>query len=266
MNRKLIVVGTLPGGPGKTTVATFLAEMHRTAGRNFAILDADDKNRTPAGESALAHALPHHSVLWLGTGPSVAEMEANSDVGNGHWDKVRSVLEHQDVILDLGANTVQRFAEYALRMRAAQRWAEDGISVEFWVPFTNDRITLESGVMSLNQGGKAFGGNALRAVRNLRDGDFSGWDGTPQGAALAALENAGIAFVDLPRAPIPPDGLKAMKKGPWSAFQVRAMGRRDAASKLGLPGPIAERTVYGCEDWIEAVSKSWGDLVSGGNG
>jgi len=238
--------------------------MYRAAGTTFTILDADDKNRTAAGESALAHALPGHSVVWLGTGPSLAELENDPDRGSAHWDKVRAVLDHQDVILDLGANTVQRLIEYAVRMRAARRWAEDGITIEFWVPMNCDKINIESGVKALQSAGKAFGGAALRAVRNLRDGGFDGWAGTPQGAALAALEKT-VAFVDLPKAPIPPDGLKAMKKGPWSAHQIRDMGRVETASALGLSGPVAERVVYGCEDWIDAVAAAWAGLVPEGN-
>ncbi len=259
--RKLIIVGQEAGGVGKSTAVLFLAEMWRESGRSFAILDADDKNRTTSGASALSHALPHHVVTWLGTGPTLAEMETDPDRGHAHWDKVRAVLDHHDVLLDLGANTVQRLLEYAVRMRAAKRWAEDGITVEVWVPMNADKINIESGVKALTAAGKAFGGAALRAVRNLRDGGFAGWNGSAQGAALDALEKAGVVFVDLPKAPIPPAGLEAMKRGPWSAFQVCDMGWRDTAQALGLPGPVAERTVYGCEDWIDAVRASFGPVA-----
>jgi len=262
--RECIIVGQEAGCVGKTTTVAFLAEFYRESGRLFTVLDADDKNLTTAGGSALAHALPHHTVTWLGTGPSMAEMEANADKGNAHWDKVRAVLDHHDVLLDLGANTVQRLLEYATRMRVARRWAEDGIQIEFWVPVNSDKINIESGVKALRSAGKALGAAGLRAVRNARDGEFGSWMGTPQGLALTALQTAGVAVVDLPKAPIPPDGLKAMKRGPWSPFQIRDMGRIETAAKLGLPAPVAERTVYGCEDWIESVTEAWSGLIPPG--
>ncbi|MBF0562184.1 MAG: hypothetical protein HQL37_09220 [Alphaproteobacteria bacterium] len=263
--KKIIIVGQEAGGVGKSLLVTFLAEMHRANGQDFIILDADDKNRTAAGGSALAHALPHHQVVWLGTGPRMAELEANPDAGKAHWDKVREVLNNSSVILDLGANTVQKLLEYAVSMRVAKRWSEDGISVEFLVPLTNDKINIESGLKALNAAGKAFGGPALRAVRNLRDGPFSGWAGTPLGAALDGLHTAGVVVADLPKAPIPAAGLEAMKRGPWSPFQVVGMGLAGVAGQLALPDLVAERTLYGCEDWVTAVRESLGDLVPRGN-
>lgn len=263
--RKLIIVGQEAGGVGKTVTAMHLAEIYRQAGQDLIVLDADDKNLTKGG-SALAHALPHHTVTWLGTGPSLAEMEADSDAGAAHWDKVRAVLDHRSVLLDLGANVVQRLLEYAVRMRAARRWAEDGIEVEFWVPMLSEKVSIEAGVKALSAAGKAFGAAAIRGVHNLRDGDFSGWKGTPQGDVLAALEKVGVVMVDLPKAPIPPEGLKAMKRGVWSPTQVVEMGWAEAASALGLDKRVAERTFYGCEDWIEAVRESWAEVVPEGNG
>lgn len=264
--RKLIIVGQEAGGVGKSTVVTFLAEYYLRAEAPLLVLDADDKNRTADGSSALAHMLPSHTVTWLGAGPSLAAIEDNPDCGNAHWDKVRAALDHGDVILDLGANTIQRLIEYAVRMRAAKRWAEDGIAVEVWVPTTADKINAESALKAVTGAGKAFGAAALRVVSNRRDGDFDLLADTPQGEALAKLARAGVVFVDLPKAPVPPDGLKAMKAGSWSPFQVVAMGRKAAADHLGLPGPVAERTVYGCEDWIEAVRESWVEVVPEGNG
>jgi hypothetical protein len=258
--RKLIIVGVESGGVGKTTTVTFLAEIYRQAGVDFAILDADDKNRTAGGGSALSHALPHHDVVWLGAGPSLSEVEDNPDVVNMHWDKVREVLSHRNVILDLGANTVQRLIEYAVRMRAARRWAEDGISVECWVPMTSERTNLECAVKTLSEAGKAFGPAALRGVRNLRDGGFGAWDGTPQGDALKALAKK-VSFVDLARAPIPLHGLEAMRREMVSPHQIVGLTRAEAAERLGLAEPVAERTLYGCEDWIEAVTAAWKGLV-----
>ena len=263
--RKLIIVGQEAGGVGKTVTAMHLAEIYREAGHTLIVLDADDKNRIKTG-SALAHALPHHTVTWLGTGPTLEEMEADPDRGNAHFDKVRTVLDHHSVLLDLGANVVQRLLEYAVRMRAARRWAEDGIEVEFWVPMLSDKISIEAGVKALSAAGKAFGTSAIRGVRNLRDGDFSGWAGTPQGDVLAALEKAGVVMLDLPKAPIPSEGLKAMKRGPWSPGQIVEMGWAATAEALGLDKRVAERTFYGCQDWAESVGKAWGHVVPEGNG
>lgn len=257
MSRKLIIVGQKAGGVGKSTIAIHLAELHRAVGETFVVIDADDKNRTATGGSALSHALPHHNVLWLGCGPSDSAMRANRDAGNAHWDKVRQVLDHEDVILDLGANVIQRFVEYAVGMRAARRWAEDGIDVEVWVPVTNSKVELEEGLSAVKTAGAAFGAAGLRVVRNLRDGAFDAWKGSPQGKALDELEKAGVCVVDFAEAPVPPDGLNAMKKGPWSPFQIAEMGWRATATTLDLPAPVAERTFYGCEDWIDAVKASF---------
>ena len=259
-NRKLIIVGQEAGGVGKTVTALHLADLYAKRGTNLVVLDADDKNRTADG-SALAHSLPGHQVIWLGTGPSIEQMQTDQDAGHAHWDKVRAMLDHESVLLDLGANVFQRLTEYALRMRAARRWAEDGISVEVFVPVVSEKIALEAGLKALGAAGKAFGPAALRCVMNRRDGDFNAWDGTPQGKALAALARSGVRLVDLPKAPIPPEGLLAMRRGPWSAAQVVDMGWRDAAEKLGLPKPVAERTFYGCEDWMAAIESAWSPVL-----
>ncbi|HLN22814.1 MAG TPA: hypothetical protein VK558_02395 [Patescibacteria group bacterium] len=267
--RKIIIVGQQDGDVGKSTTAIYLAEMHRAAGRNFVVLDADDKHKKASGESSLAHALPNHTVIWLGTGPSLAEMEADPDSTNLHWDKVRTVLDEHDVILDLGANTVQRLLEYAMRMHVAEIWAHDGIEVEFWVPFLSDQGSIETGLEALSMAGKAFGKAALRAVRNHRKGGEFHWTGTPIGNALAAMEKAGVVFVDLPKASIPQVGLTAMDSGPWSAFQVRDMGLAGVTAGLGIDPKqrsVAQRTFFACEDWIKSVTLGWAGLVPGGNG
>jgi hypothetical protein len=265
-NRKLIVVGTDDGDVGKTATAIFLAEMYRAAGKEFVVLDADNKNKSATGESSLAHALPHHTVIWMGTGPTLDELESNPDAANVHWDKLRTVLDNHDVIVDIGANTVRRLLEYAIRMRVARRWAEDGIAIEFWVPFLSDTVSIDAGLEALNLAARAFGKAALRAVRNHKKIGFGNLAGTPHGDALAALEKAGVIFVDLPKAQIPQEGQIAMDSGPWSAYQVRQLGIAGVAKMLGLTKGdqrgVVERTVFGSEDWIDGTEAAFGPLVT----
>ena len=68
-------------------------------------------------------------------------------------------------------------------------------------------------------------------------------------------------MLDLPKAPVPPEGLKAMKRGPWSPHQIVDMGWKEAAGKLELDARLAERTVYGCEDWITAINTAWAGVL-----
>ena len=262
MGNKLIVVGQEAGGVGKTATTLMLAHFHSHRGTGFVVLDADDKHQTSDG-SALAHALPDNRVIWLGTGPSLDEIEADPDKAAAHWDKVLDVLDHHSVLLDLGANTIQRLIEYALQMRVASRWAAAGIEIEVWIPTLSELSSLDAALKTLARVGEAFGKSAaIRCVRNHRDGSFASWTGTPQGKAMGALEKAGVTFVDLPKAPIPPDGLKAMRMGPWSPSQVLEMGIDGVKDGLGLASKgLAERTFFGCEDWLAETEQAWAGVL-----
>ncbi|MBF0562185.1 MAG: hypothetical protein HQL37_09225 [Alphaproteobacteria bacterium] len=55
--KEAIFVGQSLGGAGKSSLAIFLAEMHRPQAEIVVVPVAGDKNRAGAGAFALAHAL-----------------------------------------------------------------------------------------------------------------------------------------------------------------------------------------------------------------
>ncbi|MEI8395233.1 MAG: hypothetical protein WCF85_10890 [Rhodospirillaceae bacterium] len=259
--RTVNIFGTEAGQVGKTTLACHVAWRALSSSLRPVVLDADDKHRAADGASALVNALPEHDVVWLGTGPTQEVLDEDPDAGWQHWDKVRRVLDKRDVILDLGANTVQRFLEYAAHMRAGTRWREDGITTTVWVPTNSDSAHIDSAVRTANAAATVFGADAVRVVLNRRDGGFEVFDTSPQGKCLAALKSAGIQLFTIPKAKIPPLGLAALKRGPRSAHQVAAWSISEAADQLGLDRLIAERTKFGCEDWIAAIDKNLEGLL-----
>ena len=255
------IFGAEAGQVGKTTLGCHISHRSATAGTRPVVLDADDKHRTAAGGSALVNALPDFDVVWLGTGPSQEVVDEDPDAGYQHWDKVRRVLDKRDIVLDLGANTVQRFLEYAVHMRAGARWREEGIATTFWVPTNADTAHIDSALRTAAAAAAVFGADSVRMVLNGRDGRFAVFDGTRHGKGLVALKDAGIRVITLPKAKIPPLGLAALKRGPRSAHQVAAWSIDEVATHLGLDKLVAERTKFGCEDWIAAIDAELGDLL-----
>ncbi len=259
---KLIVVGnTAAGGVGKTTLVQLLAEMNRRGGSELVVMLADDKGKRVDGGVDVADMLPHHKVVWLGAGPDSASIEADPDALNRHWDKLDAVLKEHSVLLDLGANVLQRLGDYATRMRLASRWAKKGIGVEMWVPFNNTPSNIECALTSLQLGATAFGTQALVAVRNEKDGPFTGWDGSPYAKAFKAFEKAGTRVVTLPKCPAPTAGMEAAMRHRVGFFSIADMDEDDVPGALAVDGPVALRTKFGVEDWITATYSQFAGLV-----
>lgn len=262
MTNKLIVVGTgAVGGVGKSTLVQFLAEMHRRAGSELVVLLADDKGRDAGGSVDMADVLPGHKVVWLGAGPDAEAIQADPDALNAHWDQLDAVLAKHSVLVDLGANVMQRLVQFAEASYSAKRWAKKGVTVEVWVPFNNDQTNIDAAVEAMRLASTAFGAGSLVAVKNERDGAFSAWDGSANEAAIKALSKRGARVVTLPKCLAPLTGMEAARNARLSWFRVAEEDEETLAKKLGLSEGVAARLKFAVEGWIDAAYEAFKGLV-----
>ena len=263
------ITATLAGGTGKTVIAQMLAEANRRAGKNVLVVVADDKGRDDAGRLEIAELCPGIEASFLSAGPDSAAIEADPDALNRPWDPLNGVLDRAGpdgvVILDLGANVLQRLAAYVERMRVARRWAKAGHKITLWVPFNDDAANVTAALQSISIAEAAFPGASLVAVKNARDGAFATWDTSPFSAAFQAFEKKGGKIVDLPKCPAPAAGLAALKEKRIGFFSITDPDEDDVPALLGMTDksaePVALRTRYGIEDWIAAIYKAFRGLL-----
>ena len=251
----LIVVGTgSAGGVGKTSLVQLLAQMHHFGGSELAVLVADDKGRRADGGLDMAALLPSHKVAWLGAGPDPKEVEADPDALNRHWDQVDTLLKAQSIIIDLGANVLQRLAGYAVAIRAAKRWTAAGVRVQVWVPTNNVPANIAAAGEALELAAKAFGSVSLVAVKNEVRGALPA-------DADAAFKSLGAKVVTLPKCPAPRDGMAAAEAAHLPFFKVADMDEDALAKALNVDSGVAVRTKYGVEEWLDEVYQNFTGLV-----
>ena len=260
-SRKLIIAATgAAGGVGKSTLVQLLAETYRRAGTVPVpvIVVADDKGKKDDIVTA-AELLPDHTVIWIGAGPRQEDVEANIDVLSEHFDRLDATLKTHSVILDCGANVLARVIDYMEKMNAGARWKKRGIEMEIWAPFNNVGDNIACALDTFRAGAKI--GAKVIGVRNLKDGAFTDFETSVDGAMIKALVDKGGALIDLPKCGAPPAGMEAALKANLNFFTVADMDEDAAAEDLGVSEQVAVRTIVGVGKWIDAFYSNAGALI-----
>jgi hypothetical protein len=270
---ELKIVGTEKGGDGKSTVAVLLAEMLHGAGQPHTVVDADDQSRVDhAGgvASRLGELLPDQTVTWIGAGPSSAAIEDDPDKLNAHWDQIGKLARRHDVLVDLGANTLQRLVAYLADEGTRERWKRRRIAVTWFVPFTADDESFAKGLKSLRSVVDAMGDDVRAvAVLNERNGGFEAWHGTDEWRELDELAERGVETTRLPRCRAPHAAWTGIQRERLSAFAAYAMNDLDLAEKLGIDEDVAGRAQDRIGEWINAAYTNFGAFIpenAAGNG
>ena len=259
---KLIICGTgSAGGVGKSTLVQLLAEMYRHAGQDMTVLLADDKGGDD--NNSMADMLPEHNVVWLGTGPTADEITDDPDSLHRHWDKLSKVVGKTNLIVDFGANVLQRFVQYADASNSAARWKKAGVDVEVWLPFDNEPSNIDAALDAMKSAAGAFGASKLIAVRNEKSGPFRGWEKSVHAAAIDVLRKRGAVDVVMPKCNAPLDTMEAARKQRLSWFTVAAMAEDDLCKRLGFEDddPVIGRMQNGVAKWIKSIYDNFGSLV-----
>jgi chromosome partitioning protein len=171
----IVIAGGIKGGSGKSTVATNLAVLRATHGRDVLLVDADDQETATDftnQRNERPSILPRYTAIKL-TGPAV------------RTETLRLASKYQDIIIDTGG-----------RDTTSQRAAlsvGDVLLVPF-VPRSFDLWTPEkvSGlVMEMRQANPG-----LKAFTFLNRADPRGTDNDDTGEALR--ENPALEFLDMP--------------------------------------------------------------------
>lgn len=259
----LTAVGTERGADGKSFVSVFLAEAKRAAAMPVTVVDADDAGRLADGvpASRLGEVLSEHEVILFGAGPADSAIEADADVLNQFWDELGQLARRGDVLVDMGANVVQKFTRYAAEMNIDRRWSQREISIQCVVPICNSDDSFAKGIKTLRNLRAALPSASIFALLNYRDGPFVHWQGTDDWAALKRLEHDRVRILELPRCDAPASAWAALEREKLSPFVAAEMTEEELAQRLQVNEDVAARAQARIVRWISATYTALGDLL-----
>ena len=169
--KKLLVVGPMTGGVGKSTTSAVIAELISSIADVISVIDADAGN-SASGKVHLDLILTHLAnvtVTAIGIGPGEDGMRANKNAAVEQWSQSRSLcLTNDAVITDLGANQLSDFAAYL--ESALPLFEEDNIDIILFVPVTARGSAAAKDIEGLKLWSNAVPGASVVVINNEMDG------------------------------------------------------------------------------------------------
>jgi hypothetical protein len=162
--RIAILVGTMTGGQGKTLVSSSIVVGLDSGdgNRSYHILGMDNVDETSmngAAKSKIEQSIgddldPFHSISTLSIVPSKRNLRDaiyDPQAVSGHIDVLADRITKKDMIVDMGANLVDRFLEYLGNTDPKAMYLDAGtVRMTFVIPVTFEDTSMQNACRTLD--------------------------------------------------------------------------------------------------------------------
>ncbi len=234
----IAIVANQRGGVGKTTIATAIGETLISRGAGVGYIEI---------ESSARLSMIYGDVVHRVQPPSLQEAAEDASRALATYDEITDRTAEGNVIIDIGANEIASFAEWASLSDFSSDVIDRGHRLLLVAVTTAEREAMAGALDVLHDKAKAFpGAERFLVLNGPPRASFEDW------IDLQRVEDDGIRILAVPRC------LSDMwrivdGKRPMRLAKALKLTRMDLEADYGMTRAMSARAVRSYADWVTKV-------------